>query len=75
MPAIVGAERVPEHLGVVMGMAVDEAGCDDMALGVDDLLRAFARQIADGGNDAVPDADIGAETGQARTVHHRAAPD
>ena len=39
MPAGAGAERIPEDLRVHMGMAVDKAGRDDVAFGVDDLFR------------------------------------
>ncbi len=73
MPADVGAERVPEHLGVVMGMAVDEAGRDHVPLGIEGLRGALALEIADRGDQAVADAEVGAIPGQARAVHHRAA--
>jgi hypothetical protein len=38
MPAGIGADGVPEDLGVHMGVAVDEAGRDHMTLGVDNFF-------------------------------------
>ena len=51
VPARAGAERVPQHLGVHVGVAVDEAGRDDVALGVD-LVGAPLADAADGGDAA-----------------------
>ena len=67
VPARAGAERVPEHLGVHVGVAVDEAGRDHVAFGVDLVGAPFA-DAADGGDAAPPDADIGAIARQPRTV-------
>ncbi len=75
MPAGIGAELVPKHLGVHMGVAVDEAGRHHMALGVDYLIRGLAVKLADGGDSAVADGDIGAVTRRAGAVDHGAALD
>ena len=40
VPAGTRPERVPGDLGVHMGMSIDKAGGDDVAFGVDRLLRA-----------------------------------
>ena len=61
------AERVPQHLGVHVGVAVDEAGRDDVALGVD-LVGAPLADPADGGDAAPPHADVGPIARQSRTV-------
>ena len=58
VPARAGAQRVPEHLGVHVGVAVDEAGGDDVALGVD-LVGAPLPDAADGGDAPVAHAHIG----------------
>ena len=52
-----GQRRVPEHLGVVVRVDVDEAGGDDAAVGVE---RAVARQVlADLGDLATGDGHVG----------------
>ncbi len=68
-------DRIPEHLGVHMGMAVDKARRHNMTLGIDGLLGALTFEVADRGDGAVGDADIGAEAGQSRAVDNRAALD
>ena len=50
-----------------MGVGVDEAGRDHVALGVD-LFPGRAGQLADVGDAPVDDADIGLITGQAGAV-------
>ncbi len=70
-----GGVGVPEQLGVVVGVGVDEAGTDHLAGGVDGLGGVGARQVADGGDAALGDADVGAYPGGARAVDHRAARD
>ena len=62
VPRRAGAERVPEHLGVHMGMDLDEAGRHEFALGID-LLGASFTDPADGGDAAVLHADVGAVPG------------
>src|SRR5438067_10923646 len=62
-----GAERVPGDLRVVMAMIVDKAGADRAAVGVD-RLRRRAGELADLGDLAVLDPDIGAEARHAGTV-------
>ncbi len=66
------ADRVPEHLGVHVRVAVDEAGRDDEAVGVD-LTLALLVDPADGGDGAAVDADIGAIARQPRTIDDRSA--
>jgi hypothetical protein len=65
--------RVPEDLGVVVGVDVDETRGDDLAGGVE---HAFALEVgADVGDAAGGDGDVGGLSGGARPVHHGAAPD
>ena len=68
------AERVPEDLRVHVGVAVDEAGGDDQAVGVDDLARALA-DAPDGGDAAVAHGDVGAMARQAGAVDQHAVLD
>ena len=58
MPAGEGAVGVPEDLGVVVGVEVDEAGGDVEAVGVEHLARVARRDAADLGDDPVPDGDV-----------------
>src|SRR5205807_4296452 len=69
-----GAERVPGDLRVVMAMIVDKAGADRAAVGVD-RLRRRAGELADLGDLAVLDPDIGAEARHAGTVDDAAVLD
>ncbi len=68
--------RVPEHLGVVVGMDVDEPGRDDLARGVD-RARRFLRLVdgADGRDPTVADADVGDAAGRTRAVDDRSTTD
>src|SRR2546425_12519663 len=52
----------PEDLRVHMRVAVDETGCDDQAVGVDDLARALANPT-DRGDPAVAHGDVGVIAG------------
>ena len=52
VPARQRAVRVPEDLGVVVGVQIDEAGGDVHAPGVDDLGGLAGVDPADGGDDA-----------------------
>ena len=70
VPARAGAQRVPEHLGVHMRMAVDEAGRHDVPLGIDDLCGTVA-QAADRRDFPLDDPDVGLKARQPGTVHHR----
>jgi len=74
VPAGGGAERVPEDLGVHVGVPVDEAGRDDLAVGVDDLARRLP-DAANAGDAAALDADVGAVLGQPGAIHHPAVLD
>ena len=74
VPARGGAERIPEHLGVHVGVAVDEAGRDDVALGVD-LLATLVLDAADAGDSPVANPDVGSVRGESRTVDHRPVAD
>ena len=47
---------------------VDEAGCDDLAGGVDGALAGRGGQVADGGDFAIADADIAGVPGGAGAV-------
>ena len=67
-------ERIPEDLRVHVRVAVDEAGRHHLAVGVDHLAGALA-DAADGGDAAVPHADVGPVAGQAGSVDHRAVLD
>ena len=53
-----GAVRVPEDLGVVVGVEVDEARGDVETLRVDDLPRLARRNSPDLGDEPVPDPDV-----------------
>src|ERR1700730_193761 len=69
-----GADRIPEYLGVHMGVAVDEARRDHVAVGVDGL-PARRSDTADEGDLAFLDADVGAIARQAGAVDHHAVLD
>jgi len=74
VPAGVHAGRVPHHLRVEVGVAIDEPGGHDVALGVD-LGAAALADAADRGDPVTDDADVGAVCTEARAVHDRAVPD
>ena len=52
VPAGIGAQRIPEHLGVQVRVAIDESRGDRVAVGVD-VDRAVLTDAADGGDAAV----------------------
>ena len=65
---------IPEHLGVHVGVTVDEPRSDHVALGVD--LSGRVRPDAAHKGDPVPyDADVGAVGAEARPVDHLTVPD
>ncbi len=74
VPARAGAERVPEDLRVHVRVAVDETGCDDQAVGVDDLAGALAN-LTDRGDPAVADGDVGVIAGQTGAIDQHAVLD
>ena len=59
---------VPEQLRVEMRVRVDEAGCDDEAVGVDRASCGRAPQVADRFDDAASDAEVSAALGRARSI-------
>ena len=65
---------VPDRLGVVVGVDVDEAGGDEFAFGVD-FFRAAARDRADRGDPVADDADVGLARRAAGAVDDGAASD
>ena len=73
MEARRGGPGVPEDLGVVVGVGVDEAGADDLAGGVVGLDGLGAGEVAGGGDAPVGYAHVGRHAGCARAVDHRAA--
>ncbi len=60
---------VPEELGVVVGVDVDEPGRHDQPGGVDGPSGGLVH-VTDGGDPAVTDAHVGPPPGRARTVDH-----
>ncbi len=58
-----------------MRMQIDEARRDDLALRVDRLVRRMFLQIADLGNLAVLDPDVGLVTRQPRPIDDHSAAD
>ena len=58
--------RIPEDLGVVVGVDVDEAGGDDVTAGIDDVIAAQVRTDLD--DAPTGDGDVGAVTGCAGAV-------
>ena len=75
MPARQRAVGIPEELGVVVGVQVDEARRHDQAAGVDRLVGLAGADLADLGDHAVLDADVAAEARQAAAVDDHAAAD
>ena len=69
------AVRVPEHLGVVVGMEIDEAGGDVQALRVQDLARIVRRNASDRGDDPVLDSDVRAIPRHAGSIEDSAVAD
>lgn len=66
--------RVPQDLGIVMGVYIDETRRHDRAVGVDGLLRVIGR-IAKRHDRSIGHADIAAIAGAPGAVHNRAAGD
>ncbi len=67
MPARRAADRVPEQLGVEMGVDVDEAGRDHPSGGVELTSSGFLEDT-DIGNAVAVDRHIGAPRGRAGPV-------
>jgi hypothetical protein len=74
VPGRAGQEAAPQHLGVVVGVDIDEAWGDDGPLGVDDTSRP-AVHATHGGDTPLDDGHIGPAPGHARAVGHRAVLD
>jgi len=58
---------VPQQLGVIVGVRVDEAGCDQLAAGIG-FDRAGLGDVANGRDSAVLDRHIGLHGGSSRAV-------
>src|SRR5262245_66688201 len=74
MPAGAAPDGVPRHLRVHVRVAVDEAGRDDEAVGVDDPLR-HRRHVSDLDDAALPDTDVAPVAWRTRAVHDRSIAD
>ena len=75
--AVVGRGQhgiVPRNLPVIMGVNVDEAGRDERAVG-SDFTRGGGGDLADFGNHAAADPDVGAESRAPRAINHFPASD
>ena len=74
MPHRLAQARIEQHLGVVVGVDVDEAGDDPLALGVDDVGAAGLVERLGGhrGDDAVANAQRAALWAGARAVEPQA---
>jgi hypothetical protein len=68
-----GEVGIPEHLGVVVGVDVDEAGRHHLAAGVELLVPPQA--LAHRHDAPALDGDVGPAAGRPGAVHHRATPD
>ena len=68
MPAGQRAVGVPEDLGVIVGVEIDEAGSHVQAGGIDHLGRIICIDTPHGGDVAILDTDIAADTGSTRAV-------
>ena len=75
LEARAGADRIPEDLGVHVGVAVDEARRHDPALGVKRFLGGSAIDAADLGDLAVLHADIAAIARKSRSINDHAVLD
>src|SRR5262249_32450986 len=71
VPAGAAAQRIPEHLGVHVRVAVDETRRDHLAGGVD-LFLAFFRYAPDRRNSITGHADVRSIFRQPCSVHYRA---
>ena len=60
--------RIPENLGIVVGVQVDESGRDDLSVGIHHLGAFVMRDAADLRDAAVLDSDVAAEARRARSV-------
>ena len=67
------AARIEQHRVVGMGVDVDEAGADHLAGGVDHVGCLRRREVANGGDTAVADADVGALGRSTGAVYYHAA--
>jgi hypothetical protein len=68
-----GRERaVPEHLGVVVGMGVDEARADHAVAGIDGLSRVLV-DVSDGDDASRSDPHVCRASGRSGSVDHRSA--
>src|SRR3989441_8512691 len=74
VPAGRGTERIPEDLRVHVRVAVHEARCDHLALGVDHFAGALP-DPADRDDAAVPHADVGPIPRQPGSIDHRSVLD
>src|SRR6185369_12798615 len=64
----------PGHLTVIVGVDVDETRCNQPALGFD-FVAALGQDLADLGDAAVADRDIGLEQVAAAAIGDRTAAD
>ena len=64
----------PDRLAVIMGVHVDEAGGNEHPLRID-LLGRRSLDLADGGNEAVPDRDVADERLGTRSIDDASAAD
>ena len=69
-----GGRRVPEELGVVVRVGVDDAGHDDSPLASNSVAAGLV-DLADGHDPAVADADVGQAAGLTGPVDDRAGSD
>ena len=69
LPHALFVDRIGEQGEVAVNVGVDEAGADDLARGVEGLLRGGRAEPADGRDAVAGDADIGVEPRQAGAVH------
>lgn len=72
-----GGVGVPEELGVVVGVRIDEAGGEDEPVGVlaGDGLFGDGPRLGDDDDPAAPDTDVGGVRGPAGAVHDGRAAD
>src|SRR6266852_5080223 len=75
VPARHRAVRVPEELGVIMGVQIDEAGRDVKSARVDHLFGLMRLKVAELGDLAVLDPDIGPVAWHPSAVDDRTASD
>jgi hypothetical protein len=74
VPGGAGDRPVPEHLGVVVGVDVDEARRDGEAPGVEGPAR-LARELPEGRDPAAPHAEVARPAGGAGPVEEGPTPD